>query len=351
MLRDAFSRSYDSEVLDKFALSDLNPETVKLYRRYHLAFRSDHPWHKLDDERFLVMIGAAGISQESGEIHPTLAGVLMFSEEYRITSICSEYFLDYRENLDPAHVRWTDRIQSSSGEWTGNLFDFFLAVSRKIVADFKIPFKLKGMVRVDNTPLHDAAREALVNCLANADYFGRCGIVIRKNTDSIVYENPGSIRVGKRQMMQGGLSDPRNKNIMKMFNLLGYGEKAGSGFPGIIDACSASGFIPPTIEEDTEFDRTIVTIWLKGTQEAIEAKDSGDKKSAIKIGDKTAKDEQRTQEIVNYLLANGESSTKDISEVIGLGLSRTRELINKAVATGKVTAIGGNRNRRYKITR
>lgn len=26
--------------------------------------------------------------------------------------------------LDPT-IRWTDRLQSGSGDWTGNLFDFF----------------------------------------------------------------------------------------------------------------------------------------------------------------------------------------------------------------------------------
>ena len=29
--------------------------------------------------------------------------------------------------------------------------------------------------------------------------------------------------------MSGGISDPRNENIFKMFNLIGVGERAGSG--------------------------------------------------------------------------------------------------------------------------
>lgn len=31
-----------------------------------------------------------------------------------------EYFSDYRENPDTV-IRWTDRLQSSSGEWLGNI--------------------------------------------------------------------------------------------------------------------------------------------------------------------------------------------------------------------------------------
>ena len=30
-------------------------------------------------------------------------------------------------------------------------------------------------------------------------------------------------------MLKGGVSDPRNKNVLKMFNLIGIGERVGSG--------------------------------------------------------------------------------------------------------------------------
>ena len=60
---------------------------------------------------------------EEGKIHPTIAGLLMFGDEYNIVRELPEYFLDYREMLDPT-TRWTDRVQSSSGDWTGNIQDF-----------------------------------------------------------------------------------------------------------------------------------------------------------------------------------------------------------------------------------
>lgn len=46
---------------------------------------------------------------------------------------------------------------------------------------------------------------------------------------SLVIENYGSIIIGKAQMLKGGISEPRNKVIMKMFNLIHVGERAGSG--------------------------------------------------------------------------------------------------------------------------
>ena len=88
-----------------------------------------------------------------------------------------------------------------------------------------------GGERIDDTPVHKALREALANCLINADYHGLRGVVIRKEPDKLVLANPGQVRTGKKQMRLGGESDPRNKALMKMFNLINIGERAGSGVP------------------------------------------------------------------------------------------------------------------------
>lgn len=75
-------------------------------------------------------------------------------------------------------------------------------------------------------PVHDALREALANCLVNAEYFGVRGVVIKKEQDKLILENPGYIRTGKEQMRIGGISDPRNKILLKMFNMVDVGERA-----------------------------------------------------------------------------------------------------------------------------
>jgi len=95
----------------------------------------------------------------------------MFGEEYKIRCEFPDYFLDYREMLDPS-IRWTDRLESSSGEWSGNLMDFFFQMERKLLRDIKKPFRLEGITRIDETLVHKAIREALANCFANADRQG-----------------------------------------------------------------------------------------------------------------------------------------------------------------------------------
>ncbi len=394
ILRDASPSSYDLKVFESLPLSALSNETITKYRRYHVAYRNNHPWSNLPTEQYLLMIGAAGYSDTDDLAHPTMAGLLMFGEEHTITQFFPDYFLDYRENLDPERVKWTDRIQSISGEWTGNIFDFFLLVSNKIVRDFKVPFKLDGMVRIDNTLLHDATREAFINCLSNADYFGRCGIVIRKNVDSIVYENPGSIRVGKEQMFKGGVSDARNKTIMKMFNLLGYGEKAGSGIPLIIQATKEFGLPMPQVEENVELDRTLFSIFLTpvseqktavNTARATENNNSADfnnnsaetdnisaetNNNSAETSNNSAETSNNSAEFVNSLLSSrltnyreeskklicsiyskalyaGSVTTNEMASEFKLSTRRTREILQEMVNLGLLEETGKTKRKQY----
>ena len=253
-------------------MEDLNYDTIHGYRNSHRSLKEGHPFERLSDHEYLRSIGAAAISEEDGKLHPTAAGMLMFGDEYNIVRHFPEYFLDYREELDPT-TRWSDRLQSSSGEWSGNVCDFYFRVYNKIIKDIKVPFKMVGGERIDDTPVHKALREALANCLINADYHGLRGVVIRKEPDKLILANPGYVRTGKKQMRLGGESDPRNKALMKMFNLINIGERAGSGVPNIFNVWEDEGFKEPVIEERFDPDRTVLSLsFLKKVSEKSDSK-------------------------------------------------------------------------------
>ena len=170
MLRDQTENTMDMKVIERLSVNQLNIESVHGYRNRHRSFRPAHPWSDLSDVDYLQRIGAADVG-EDGRLHPTAAGLLMFGDEYRIIREFPDYFLDYREMLDP-EIRWTDRFYSSTGEWSGNLFDFYFRVYNKIIKDVKVPFKMVGGDRIDDTSVHKAIREALANCLINTDFMG-----------------------------------------------------------------------------------------------------------------------------------------------------------------------------------
>ena len=346
MLRDAVENTADMKIVEQFDLSVINSESLHGYRNYHRTYKPEHVFHRLSDEEYLIRIGAAAVA-EDGSIHPTAAGLLMFGEEYNIVREFPEYFLDYREMLDPT-TRWTDRVQSSSGDWTGNIQDFFFRVNSKIAQGIKTPFRLEGITRIDDTPVHKAVREALVNCLVNADYYLPQGVVVRNETASLIIENPGSIRTGKKQMLKGGISDPRNKNIMKMFNLLGIGERAGGGIPDIYQVWEYQGWEPPVIEETYNPDRTSLTLGFVPKQANKTSEQNKRTKQANKTSEqnKKRKTEENYSLIYAYLEQNGLAKTSDIAKYLGLSSARTRAILSEMQG---VVYEGTTSNRKYKL--
>ena len=249
MLRDAAPETQDMRVLEHTPFTVFNPDSVKGYRNAMKSTRPGHVWEKLDDDEFLLKLGAVARGEDE-KIHPTAAGLLMFGDEHEIVRIYPHYFLDYQEHFDLS-MRWTDRMISSSGEWSGNLLDFLYKAYNRIIQNpnIKTPFKLDGMTRVDDTPVHKALREALANCLINTDYYGEGGVVIKNYSDKITIENPGGLRLEISEAISGGLSVPRNEVLMKMFNLIDLGERAGSEIPSIYQVWSDQGWAAPELIE------------------------------------------------------------------------------------------------------
>ena len=340
MYRDASMKTQDMLVLDNMDDSVFCADSVHAYRQRMMLSRPNHVWEQLDDQAFMMKLGAMGIG-EDGKPHPTAAGLLMFGYEYEIVREYPQYFLDYREEYDDTH-RWTDRIISSSGDWSGNLFDFFYRVYNRLQLDIKTPFELSGGFRVDDTPVHKAMREALANCLINADYYGRQGLVIIKKRELVTMSNPGDFRIELADAKSGGVSDPRNGTLMKMFNLIDVGERAGSGIPSIFHVWKQQGWSEPIIRQTYSPNRTTLSLPLSPI---------GDNRSAIKIGDnsKTTTKIAKRQMIVDYLTDHAVAKASEIAEFIDLKPSRARDYLAELIADGIVVAEGGNRNRTYRL--
>ena len=187
--------------------------------------------------------------------------------------------------------------------------------------------------------MHQAIREALANCLVNADFYIRRGIVIKKEIHQITLENPGYIRTGKKQMLKGGISDPRNKALMKMFNLIGIGERAGSGVPDIFAVWKNEGWEEPTVEEQFDPDRTLLILPLRK-----QAK----KTSELKQAKKTL---QKKKKILDFIGINHASSTHAIAQWIGLSDARTRVLLKEMIEDGLLDSTEKTKQKKYSLLR
>ena len=272
MMRDQADISQDARVMDTMTTDVFDMDTIRRYRQRMDNLRPGHVWSELAVEDFLHRIGAMA-RDTSGKLRPTAAGLLMFGHEYEIVREFPHYFLDYQEHdrATTEDERWTDRIVSSSGDWSGNICDFYFRVYNRIAQDIKVPFKLNGADRIDDTPMHKALREALANALIHADYYDRRGLVIQKWPDKIRIANPGAFRINVQEALVGGVSDPRNESLIKMFNLINVGERAGSGLPSIRFVWQKQGWQEPEIVEAFNPDRTTLTLPLSAAKMAVKS--------------------------------------------------------------------------------
>lgn len=260
MLADADEMPPDHRILAGFSLEDIDAPSIAQYRQRLRAAKGEHPWLALSDRDLLERLGGWRRDRVSATEGLTLAGLLMFGRDQAIRDphAAPNYFVDYREKLDP-ELRWSDRIYPD-GTWEANLFQFYSRVWPKLASDLPTPFKLEGAMRRDVTPAHEALREAFINALIHADYAGAGGVVIERYPDRFVVENPGTLLVSVEQYLAGGVSECRNKSLQQMFLMIGGGERAGSGTDRIRAGWRAQHWRAPRLEVRTEPDRVRLTL-------------------------------------------------------------------------------------------
>ena len=135
-----------------------------------------------------------------------------------------------------------------------------------------------------------------------------------------------------------GFSNPRNSVLMKMFNLLDIGERAGSGIPNIYSVWQAQKWAQPHIEERLDsIERTILSLPIV--------------KVPIKSADKPNKTITAIQKASIIELVNENITIKsiDLQVPLNIGDTRAKALLRELVSDGVLTAEGGNRNRTYRI--
>lgn len=141
------------------------------------------------------------------------------------------------------------------------------------------------------------------------------------------------MRTDKKQMRLGGESDPRNKSLMKMFNLINIGERAGSGVPNIFNVWNDEGFVEPEIEERFDPDRTILTL-------------SFAKKSD---GKKVTKKTQEQYDAILAFMENGRwYKANELAELLRVKETRTKMLLRALVADKKLEDNGVTKGKTYR---
>jgi len=345
MLADQSDSPADAQVFEHFGLTDFDPDTVKQYRNRFASRAPDHPWLLLDESALLAKLGALRKDRATGAEGATVAGLLMFGRFEALRDALPGFHVDYRERMsdDPA-VRWTDRVVPD-GTWENNLFQFYLRVMQRLSGDLKIPFQLdRELYRKDDTAVHEALREAVVNALVHADHRGQGGVVIERYPDRIELSNPGSLLVSRAQLLQGGVSECRNKSLQLMFQLMGGGDKAGSGMDKIRAGWRAQHWRSPRLEESLQPDRVKLVLPMVSL-----IPDEVDRALRQRFGDRFAQLDKTAVQAVVTAQVEGSVTNGRMQEITGEHSKDITAVLQSLVRDGLLTQQNQRRWASYRV--
>ncbi len=262
MMRDASDSGNDGGLLNGYTMEDIDLNALRSYRIEFEHQNPDHVWNGDDDQTFLKNLEGYTIDRITGKGWLTTAGLLMFGKGLAVRERFGNIRMDYidESNLLPGS-RWSDRL-TYDGMWENNLYNFMRQVMPKLVSGLRRPFRLEGMVRIDDTPVHKAIREAFVNMIIHSDYMITGVLKIVKTDNGFIFSNPGGLRLPVRMIYEGGHSVARNPRIQTFFRMIGAGDNIGSGFPTILSAWGEENWRKPDLSEDTELHQVNLKLWM-----------------------------------------------------------------------------------------
>ena len=289
---------------------DIDIETLHQYRQTFASLQPTHPWVGISDMEFLKKIGAYATEFETGEEGFTLAGILMFGKYDSITNNSGDpgFFVDYRERIatDDPNVRWTNRIYPD-GMWEANLYQFYVRVYNRLIQSLPRPFMMKDGIRQEETPAHDAVREALINCIIHEDVNAMGHIIVERTEEALIFRNPGMMLVSRQQYFEGGRSICRNPILQRMFMRL---------VDKIVSGWRYLGWPVPVVTEETRPDYVVLTMPVGIPGKKDPTRKTGKKNRQEKPVRKTDKKSLRKEQIWEF--CQEPRSASEILELLGL---------------------------------
>ena len=338
MIRDSNVDGNDSILIEYYGMNDIDPDSLRQYRTEFRQENSTHVWNRVDDKTFLRNLGGYTEDRQTGREGLTLAGLMMFGKGLAIRDRFSNFRMDY---LDMSHLvgdeRYHDRL-TYDGLWENNLYQFFRIVSPKVQFDLPRPFKLeKGGKRNDDTPQHEAVREAFTNAIIHCDLMMDAGILrIEKHDDRLCFRNPGLLKLPVEAIYRGGNSKARNPKIQNMLRMIGFGENVGSGFPKIIAAWKETNWGEPQLINKLDVDEVELVLPVPSP------------KSTVKTVNETVNETVKvsgTQEMILQFLHDNENITyEEIAEKMGVSRATVGRHISILKKIGILKRVGEDKN-------
>jgi|LGVE01.1.fsa_nt_gb predicted HTH transcriptional regulator len=351
---------FDEIEVMEASVEDLALENIELYLKKREKAR-DIPRAE-PDTAFLNKIKAT--RQQNGTIHPTVAGILLFSNE--------------PENFIPGAVVKCARFMGTDMDEfidqkiiTGPLF----TQAEETIAFFKKNIrrsaKIEGLYRTEAYEYPEKAiREVVVNALCHRDYSRRgADIKFAIFDNRIEITSPGGLLPNVNiEDLGTGVSELRNKIIGKIFNESGLIEGYGTGVLRIRKYIEEKGLPQPEFRDYNGFFKAIFYGAGKGVEKISEREVEGEVETKIrevegevetKIREVEREVETKIREVdkltdkqkmILYLIKeNPSTSKKEMSEAIGIRPSSIDKNITTLKEKGYLKRVGPAKGGHWEI--
>lgn len=311
----------DAMPIDELEMDAFDRKTIAAYRQRFNRLRETSPWTTESDEDFLFHINALGPGNDRA-MHPTQAGLLAFGQEHWIHTYFVNYHLDYQEKLDSS-LRWSDRLHSGTGDWSGNLIDFYYEVAARLDRALAQPFGItkSGMEHTTRSVLNDAVHESVANALVHGYYAAGSQVKVQLDPNSLTVTNSGTFLIDREVAIAGGVSQHRNPTLAKIFTLVGVVDRAGSGLNAIYRTWSKYFATEPMIDETYIPDEVCLTLPLMNV-------------SNVKANHRRV----AANEIVSLCRDRGQVSADDLIETFGMKRQAASVALRRLADSGQMYA-------------
>ena len=345
MLRDANENGNDGALIEHYGMDDIDLPTLHAYRNRFEMRNVDHAFNQLDDKDFLRNMGGYTTDRNTRREGLTMAGLLMFGKGLSVRERFDNLRMDYIDKTNlVGDSRWSDRL-TYDGMWENNIYNFFTRVVPKLTVDLKRPFRLEGIERIDDTPIHKAVREGMTNMIIHADLCITGVLKVEKYDREFVFSNPGYLKLPIEDIIRGGNSKARNPRIQNMLRMIGFGDNIVSGYPAILKTWKEQNWRKPTLLDRTELRQVDLMLPMISLLPEVVLKEM-----KLYYGNRTYEmltaDEQQT---IAYVWNGDSISNIELQQLLGLNSIEAGKLLHMMVEKGLLNQNNKNRWTTYTI--
>jgi ATP-dependent DNA helicase RecG len=235
---------FDKEILESATLEELDRELLK-----NVFERRDND-QVLDGDLENLLLRSGCIVEESGAIHLTLAGLMLFGKK-------PQHFLPHTGILFQIQNPSNPNEWDSIGTFEGNIFQQVDQVIAFLIGNLRKSARIVGFERKEELEIPiQALREAVVNAIVHRDYHDtRAEIQISITPSHVRIVNPGGLVAPLTiKEIEEGKFNPTTRNPTIAATLLSAGlmDKRGTGIPRMTALTREAGLPNPQIRELTE---------------------------------------------------------------------------------------------------